>query len=199
MVRMTNNDSTKRSAKNTTSSIPETYLVLPLRNAVLFPHQVVPLTIGRGQSLRAVRDAEREGLPLLILAQRDAAVDSPRGSDLYTTGTVARILKTFSLPDGTKSILVQGMDRARVLSVLQDEPTIRVIAYRLPEPATADPGDGGGVAAIKKVFHEIAELSDDIKPEHVSLLGTLDAPGSVADIAVSIVGATVAEKQEILE
>ncbi len=198
MVRMKTNDKSEHE-EILRSNVPETYLVLPLRNAVLFPRQVVPLTIGRGVSLRAVREADREDLPLLILAQRDPTVDSPRSKDLYTTGTVAKILKTYALPDGTKSILVQGMDRVRVLSVTQDEPTVRVIAYRLNEAPAATSDDAAAVAAIKKVFHEIADLSDEIKPEHVNLLGTLDSPGAVADIAVSLVAAGIAEKQEILE
>jgi ATP-dependent Lon protease len=135
----------------------------------------------------------------LIVAQRDPAVDAPKSADLYATGTVASILKVFTLPDGTKSILVQGGDRARVLSVLQEEPAMKVIAYRVTDEIVPDAEQDGFVSAMKRVFLQISELSDELTAEHANLVRNLEEPGAVADIATSLVSAQVEEKQEILE
>src|SRR5258706_4880790 len=121
-----------------TSRIPETYVVLPLRNAVFFPRQVLPLSVGRESSLRVLEEAQRDHLPVLLLTQRDPEVAHPQAGDLHTMETLSKILKVFNLPDGTRSILIQGLYRARVLSFLQTEPFIKAVAHRIEDEDSGD-------------------------------------------------------------
>src|ERR1041384_592157 len=89
------------------SQIPETYAVLPLRHAVFFPRQVLPLSVGRESSLRVLEEAQRDRLPVLLLTQRDPEVANPQAGNLDTMGTLSNICKVLYPPDGSKSILIQ--------------------------------------------------------------------------------------------
>jgi ATP-dependent Lon protease len=179
--------------------IPETYVVLPLRNAVFFPRQVLPLSVGRESSLRVLEEAQRDNLPILLLTQRDGTVTSPAAADLHTLGTLGKILKVFTLPDGTKSILVQGLARARVLSFLQVEPYIKVVAHQIEDEAAAGIEIEALASAIKSVFHKVVELSPELNEEQLSVVLNLGEPGALADIAISMLSGGLEEKQAILE
>lgn len=180
-------------------AIPETFGVIPLRNSVFFPRQIFPLTVGRESSLLVAQEAQRSDSPILILAQRDGSVEKPTSSDLYLLGTVARILKVFTLADGSKNILLQGLYRARVLTFLQFEPFIRAAAQKIDEEKVAEMEIDALVTAVKNTFHRLVELSQDLNEEHLSILLNVEDPGAVADIATSLLSATVKEKQELLE
>src|SRR5438309_5203303 len=179
--------------------IPEKYVVLPLRNTVIFPRQVLPLSVGRESSLRLLEEVQRENLPVFLLNQREGGVANPKREDLYTIGTIGKILKVFNLPDGTKSILVQGLSRARVLSFVQFEPYITAIAQEVPEEKTDDVEVDALATAIKNTFRRIVELSSDLNEDQLSIVMNLEEPGAIADISTSLVSAGVREKQEILE
>ncbi len=180
-------------------NIPETFIVLPLRNSVFFPQQVLPLSVGRESSIRVLEQARKERLPILMVAQKDGSVENPTPSDLYPVGTVSRVLKVFNLPDGTKSVLVQGLSRARILSVVQSEAPIRVIAQIVSDEEPEQTETESYVTAIKTVFHRIVELSPDLNDELLSTLLNIDEPGQVADIATAFVSASLEEKQQVLE
>src|ERR1051326_1243921 len=179
--------------------IPETYVVLPLRNAVFFPRQVLPLSVGRESSLRVLEEAQRDNLPILLLTQRDGTVTAPAAADLHTLGTLGKILKVFTLPDGTKSILVQGLARARVLSFLQVEPYIKVVAHQIEDEAATGIEIEALASAIKSVFHKVVELSPELNEEQLSVVLNLGEPGALADIAISMLSGGLEEKQAILE
>lgn len=180
-------------------AIPETFGVIPLRNSVFFPRQIYPLTVGRESSMLVAQEAQRNDTPILILTQRDGSIEKPGSTDLFLLGTVARILKVFTLADGSKNILLQGLYRARVLTFLQFEPFIRVAAQKLEEEKVSGIEIEATVTAIINTFHRLVELSQDLNEEHLSILHNLEDPGAVADIATSLLPATVKEKQEILE
>lgn len=194
-------DKRKASIPNMKSMIriPETFVVLPLRNAAFFPRQVLPLSVGRQGSLRVLEESERENVSILLLAQREGSVTDPQQSDLYSLGTIARVLKSFSLPDGTKSVLVEGVARARVLSFLQFEPYIKVIAQRIEDERVEDVEIGALVEANRTAFQSVVKMSTDLNDEHLSLVLNIGDAGAVADTIASLIGISVPEKQEILE
>lgn len=105
-----------------TSSVPELLPVLALRNTVLFPGVVLPITVGRDTSLKLVNDAFGDDRLIGVVAQRNADVESPEPSDLYEFGAVAVILKLIKMPDGSKSIVIQGKRRFRIKEFTQTEP-----------------------------------------------------------------------------
>lgn len=179
--------------------IPQSFAVVPLRNAIMFPQQVLPFAVGRKASLRAIDEAHRTETPVLMLGQRDASVSDPVQSDLYLTGTVAKILKIFSLADGSKNVLVQGINRAQVLSFLQSDPFLRVIAHPVREEVPDGTDVGGLVEAIRSVFRRVVELAPELSEEHLTLVLNLQAPGAIADSIASMVPFSVQEKQEVLE
>jgi len=179
--------------------IPESLPVIPLRNSVFFPRQVMPLGIGRETSLRALDQSRDENIPVLLIGQRDGTLTNPTATDLHFTGTVAKILQVFNLPDGSKSALIQGLYRARVIQFLQFEPHIRAAAQHLEEDNTVDIEVEALAANIKNVFASIVELSQELTDEHLSLIRNIEDFGAVGDIATSLVNVTMAEKQEILE
>jgi len=185
--------------KQTMTHIPETFPVIPLRNSVFFPRQVLPLSIGRESSLRGVEEAKRENSLVLVIAQRDSTIDQPNPADLFGVGTVGKILKTFTLPDGSKSVLLQGLYRARLLTYVQLEPFLKAAAQQLDDEVVDGIEVEGLTEAVKTVFHRAVELSPELSEEHLSIVLNLEDAGGVADISTSLVNVPTAEKQDILE
>lgn len=179
--------------------IPETFDVIPVRNSVFFPRQILPLSIGRESSLRVVEDAQKNDKLILVLAQRDSTIEKPVSSDLHLVGTVARILKVFNFPNGLKNVLLQGICRARVLTFLKYEPIIQAVAQRIDDEHSEGLEVEALTQTIKTVFHRMVELSPEVSDEHLSILLNIEDPGGVADLATSFINTSVNEKQEILE
>ncbi len=191
--------SEKTMERQSAAHIPETLPVVPLRNSVFFPRQVLPLSIGRESSLLGVEAATRENSQILIVSQRESTIDAPGPSDLYSIGTVAKILKIFNLPDGSKSVLLQGLYRARLLTFVQHEPFLRAATQQINDELVQGLNVEALVTTVKSVFHRVVELSPELSDEHLSIILNMDDPGGVADIASSLVSVPVPEKQEILE
>ena len=179
--------------------VPEALPVVPLRNAVFFPRQAMPLAIGRETTLKAVDEAVNDNSTIAIIAQKDPSVDVPTPEDLYSMGTVGKVLKTFNLPDGSKSILVQGLHRARILSYLQQTPYLRAVVQQVDDEFTEDLESEALATTIKNVFRRAVELSPDLTVEHLSLVQNMQDLGGLADVVASLINVTVGEKQEILE
>lgn len=179
--------------------IPETLPVVPLRNTVFFPRQVLPLSVGREKSLRAVEEAQKNNTPVLVIAQRDGDTEDPSVEDLYGMGTIAQIVKTFNMPDGSRSVLLQGVSRARVESDIENEPFIKVAMQRVGDENADDIEVDALVTSIRNVFQSMVELSKEYSDEHLSIILNLDDAAGTADIAAAIMAAPVKEKQKILE
>jgi ATP-dependent Lon protease len=179
--------------------VPEKYVVVPVRNTVFFPEQILPLTVGRPASLNALEEAQRRQSPILVLAQRDGNVNDPKEKDLYLTGTIARVLKLFNLPDGTKNAVLQGICRARVVTFSQFEPFTTAVAMRLTDDREEGMEIDALATTVKKVFQKVVELSPDLTEEQYAIVLNIEQPGAVADIITSFLHLSVQEKQGILE
>ena len=118
--------------------IPDILPVLPLKDVVVFPFIILPLSVSREKSINAVDAALAEQRIIMLVAQRDAQNDAPRPDELYTVGTVAAIMRMLKLPDGRIRLLVQGLSRARIDSVLAEEPYLKAKITRLEEPRRAE-------------------------------------------------------------
>src|SRR5512145_888414 len=117
--------SEKEESETMELSIPQILPLLPLRNTVMFPQQILPLSIGREKSVRLIDDAMRANRLLLVVAQRDGRIDDPQTEDLFQWGTISLIMKVFKMPDGTHSAMVQGIARGRILDFVQADPYIK--------------------------------------------------------------------------
>ncbi len=180
--------------------IPASLPVIPVRNTVFFPKQVMPLTVGRDASVYALGEAEQTNTPILVLAQRDGEIEKPSVKDLYHVGTIARIVKVFTLPDGSKNVVLQGLFRARMVTVQQTEPFLKMAVQRIDDESIADTEMVDALASsVRSEFHRIVDLSREFSEEHLSVILNIEEPGSVADVAAAMVTTPVQEKQEILE
>ncbi|MEE9186802.1 MAG: LON peptidase substrate-binding domain-containing protein, partial [Bacteroidota bacterium] len=179
--------------------VPDTMPIIPLRNTVFFPHQLMPLSVGREGSIRIVKEAVQNRSPIVLLAQKDPAVDKPTASDVHWFGTVGNLLKVFNLSDGSKNVIIQGIHRVRVLSFLEEGPAMRAIVQQVEDVGEIDVEGEALGTNIRNLFKQAVELSPDLTSEHLSIVLNMKDPGRVADVITSLINVSVAEKQQILE
>src|SRR5882724_5247488 len=176
-----------------------TYPLLPLRDVVVFPHMVIPLFVGRPKSIKALETAMESGKSILLVAQKSAAKDEPSPEDLYEIGSIANILQMLKLPDGTVKVLVEGVQRARVIAVT-DEKT-HYVAEALPIPADAI--ESTEVEAMRRAmltqFDQYVKLNKKIPPEILTSLSGIDEPGRLADTVAAHLPLKLDQKQAVLE
>lgn len=181
-------------------SIPETLPVIPVRNTVFFPHQFIPLAIGRPKSIKLVESAVRGDNLIGVVAQKDGSIDDPSPDDLYPVGTIARILKIIDLPDGSKSAFIQGITRFRMDKFLQTDPFFMTEVQVINDIQPKDPIKVEAFATnLKNLFQQASDLAPEITTEHQAMISNIQEPGIVADIVIAFSNISVAEKQEILE
>ncbi len=183
----------------TTEGEVETYLVIPSRDTIVFPNMVVPLFIGRERSLEAVDEALENDAPIIVLAQRDPDIEDPQPEDLYTVGTDVSIGRTLRLPDGTTSILVQGIERVRVLEFVQMDPYIVVRGV----PIIEGQPEGIAVEALMRVVRTLLERVVDLNPNipedaYIAAMN-VEGPGWLADLVAHVLELSLEERQTILE
>ncbi len=176
-----------------------TYPLLPLRDVVVFPHMVIPLFVGRPKSIKALETAMEAGKSILLVAQKSAAKDEPSPEDLYDIGSIANILQMLKLPDGTVKVLVEGVQRAKVVTVV-DEKT-HYTAEALPVPA--DAVETNEVEAMRRAmltqFDQYVKLNKKIPPEILTSLSGIDEPGRLADTVAAHLPLKLEQKQAVLE
>ncbi len=185
-----------------TIAIPDILPVLPLKDVVLFPFVIVPLSISREKSIAAVDAALAEQRILLLVAQRDASVEEPAPADLYPVGTAAAVMRMLKLPDGRIRLLVQGLSRVRAESYVAEAPALRAKVSRIPEPGSAQPPaeeTEALVRAVKEALEKTVSLGKQISPEVMVVAAGLDEPARLADLAASNLDLKVDEAQKVLE
>jgi ATP-dependent Lon protease len=181
--------------------IPDVLPVLPLKDTVVFPYIILPLSVGRDKSVLAVDRALSESRVIMLVAQRDAANDNPGEADLFEVGTAAVIMRMLKLPDGRIRILVQGLARARVQHISQMEPYLQAKIERIEEPRPAAPSleIEALVRSVKESLDRAVTLGKGISPEVMVIAANLEDPGRLADLAASNLDLKLAEAQSILE
>ncbi|MCC5794361.1 MAG: endopeptidase La [Chromatiales bacterium] len=181
-------------------SVPEDVLViLPVRNTVVFPGAVVPLTIGRPLSIAAAEEAARSGRRIGLVLQRDPATENPGPDELHPVGTIARVVRYFTARDGTQHVVCQGEQRFRVLDWLPGMPFLAARFDLVKEPSTG----GAALQARERVLRERALEAISLLPQPMAELGgviqSLEDPGQLADLVVSFLDIRPDEKQAVLE
>lgn len=181
--------------------IPDVLPVLPLKGAVVFPYIIVPLSVGREASVRAVDRALAEHRMVLLVAQRDHEVDEPTTDDLYQVGTAAAIMRMLKLPDESVRILVQGVSRVHIRHFGHSEPYLQARVEPLEEPPP--PPQGLQIEAlmrsVKENLDRAATLGRSISPEVQVIATNLEDPGRLADLVASNLEVKTADAQAILE
>jgi len=174
-------------------------LILPVRNLVLFPGVVMPLTVGRKGSVEAAQEAARSDRPLGLLLQKDGSVDDPGPDDLYRVGTVASVLRFISAQDGAHHLVCQGEERFRVLDFIPGHPYLLARVERLPAPAEAGVDAEARVLNLRQQALAALELLPQTPAELVHAIQSTATGSALADLIISYMDLKPEEKQEILE
>ena len=181
------------------TEIPKEIPILPLRNTVLFPGVVLPITVGRDKSIKAVHDAYKTDKLIGVLAQRDSSVEDPSMKELVDVGTIARIIKVIKMPDGGTTVILQGKRRFRVGSITTDDPYFKAQVLLLQEEeAPKDQDFEAYVSNIKDLAAQIIQLSPNIPTEASIILKNIENPSFLIHFISSNLNSELTEKQELL-
>ena len=176
------------------------YPVMPLRNTVLFPQQVIPIYIGRKKSLKLIEDLGPGDKHIVVVAQEDGSIEDPKPEDLYAYGTLGVVLKVFDMPDNSKSAIVQGVERVKLLSFGDAEPYYTAVVDRVKDKPIGDDLELDALAKnLRNTFTELIQVAPNLTEEHSGMLSNIQKPSRLADRAVSLLTVPNQEKQEVLE
>ena len=176
------------------------YSVLPLRNTVLFPNQIIPIYIGRKASLDLIKDIDNsKNKDIVVVAQKDGNVESPLNKDLYQTGTLATVMKIFDMPDNSKSAIVKGIRRVKLGTVTSDTPYFKATIDELSETLYPFEELNKLCSTLKKLFSNLIDIAPYLSEEQTNILINIKDPSQISDKAISVINIPTKEKQEILE
>tara|TARA_B100000809_G_scaffold35114_1_gene30729 strand:- start:5472 stop:7892 length:2421 start_codon:yes stop_codon:yes gene_type:complete len=180
---------------------PKTLPILPLRNTVLFPGVIIPITIGRDHSIRLIKETYKGNRTIGVLAQKDPNIESPEVEDLNSIGTVAHILKMLRMPDGNITAIIQGRKRFEIEEFVQTEPYFKAKVNRLDEkrPENNDKEFGALVDSVKDLALQIIEESPNIPSEATLAIKNIESPSFVINFVASNMNISLSEKQILLE
>src|SRR5690554_200031 len=184
------------------ADLPEVLPLLPLRNMVLFPGVIVPISVGREKSLKLVRDVQKQKGYLGALAQTDDGIEDPATTDLYTVGTLARVLKILEMPDGSTTVIIQGRTRFRRLDIVEEEPYFKA-RYQLLEEQLPEGDDKrefeAVVSSLKDLSIRLIKGSSNIPQEASFALKNISSASFLINYIASNSELKVNEKQKLLE
>lgn len=172
--------------------------VLPLRDVVVFPHMVIPLFVGREKSIHCLEKAMEMDKKVFLVTQKDPTQDDPQESDLYTIGTIANILQLLKLPDGTIKVLVEGIERAKLIEILEQDIDEFFIGNVEMATTTTNEVNEALIRVVLSNFEEYAKLNKKITQEVVDSILHIKEPAQLADSIAATLFIKVTQKQEIL-
>ncbi len=179
---------------------PETLSILPLRNTVLFPGVVIPITIGRDKSIKLVKDAYKGDRVIGVVSQRDVSIEDPSLEQLNEIGTVALIIKMLQMPDGNTTVIIQGKQRFRLKEQVQSEPYIKATIEKFEEIKPKVNAEFKAIMAnIKDMAMQIIQLAPNIPSEAAIAIKNIESPSFLINFISSNMNADVATKQQMLE
>lgn len=189
----------EESADSELQSIPTEIPLLPLRNTVLFPGVVIPITVGRDKSIKAVSDAYKADKLIGVIAQKDSTIEEPEVSDLEEIGTIAKIAKLIKMPDGGTTIIIQGKKRFKVDEVTADDPYFKAKVTLLEEDVLKDDKDFDAmVSSIKDLASQIVSMSPNLPSEAAIILKNIENPSFLIHFVSSNLNSDIKDKQRLL-
>lgn len=180
--------------------IPDSLPILPLRNTVLFPGVVIPITVGRDKSIKAVSDSYKSDKLVGVVAQKDSNIEEPTVSDLEDIGTVAKIVKLIKMPDGGTTIIIQGRKRFKIEEITTEDPYFKAKIKLLEDETLAnDPDFNAMVGSIKDLAGQIVGLSPNLPSEAAIILKNIENPSFLIHFVSSNLNCDLKQKQKLLE
>lgn len=182
------------------SELPPTLPILPLRNTVLYPGVVIPITVGRDKSIKLVKEAYKGDRSIGVLAQKDGRTEDPSVEELYRIGTVARIIKVLQMPDGNTTVIIQGKLRFQLENVVQEQPYLMAEVTRLEEKKQKKSKEFNAlISSIKELALQIIKLNPQLPSEAGIAIQNIESPTFLINFISSNLNAELTQKQEILE
>lgn len=181
--------------------LPATLPILPLRNTVLFPGVVIPITAGRDKSIRLINDSNKGSKVIGVVSQKDGGIEDPEAKDIYTTGTVARILRVLKMPDGNTTIIIQGKKRFEIDQVITEEPYITATVRDVEEvkPTLDNEEFSAIIESIKDLALQIIRENPNIPSEASFAIRNIESSSFLVNFVSSNMSLSVEEKQNLLE
>lgn len=182
--------------------VPEVIPILPLRNMVLFPGVVIPITVGRDKSIALIRESYRKDKIIGVVAQKDATVEDPQEADLFKTGTVAHLMKILQMPDGSTTAVIQGKRRFIMTGIIQSEPYFKATVVPFDNLDTEIKGDKpfeALIGSLKDLSMQIIKLSPNIPSEASFAIKNIESPYFLVNFISANLNVDLKEKQELLE
>jgi ATP-dependent Lon protease len=173
--------------------------LFPLRELIVFPHEVYPIFAGRQKSIKALEAAAAKKLPIFLVSQKNHKVEEPTAQDLYAVGTLGVVVQLLPLPDGTVKALLEGKKRARILRYIADEEYFQVEAEEIEESYERTTELEALMRSVVSTFDNYARLNKKIPPEMVTSVAAIDDPGFLADKIVGHLSIKIEDKQALLE
>src|ERR1700746_2409398 len=181
--------------KSDTKRLP----MMPIRDVVIFPYMMTPFVVGRESSVRALEQALGADKKIFLASQHDASVDEPRPDEIYSVGTVANIVQSLKLPDGNIKVLVEGVERGKIISVSDDEGFFRAVVRTFNFKVEAGPQLEALTSRVTSLFEQYVKLSQNLNYETMVAAIRVDDAGKLADTVGANLPLTLEEKQELLE
>ncbi len=173
--------------------------MMPIRDVVIFPHMMTPFVVGRESSVRALEEAMAGDKKIFLATQHDASIDEPKPNEIFSVGTIVNIVQSLKLPDGNIKVLVEGVERAKVVSVSDDEgffrAIVRTFSYKIETGQQLD----ALTSRVTTLFEQYVKLSQNLNYETMIAAIRVDDPGKLADTVGANLQLTIEEKQELLE
>jgi ATP-dependent Lon protease len=173
--------------------------MMPVRDVVIFPHMMTPFVVGRDSSVRALEEALAGEKKIFLATQHDASVDEPRPDEIYQVGTIVSIVQSLKLPDGNIKVLVEGVERARTISVTAEEGYFRASVRTFQYKVESGPPLETLIGRVTTLFEQYVKLSQNLNYETMIAAIRVDDPGRLADTVGANLQLTIEEKQELLE
>ena len=185
----------------TSKEKPETKRLpmMPIRDVVIFPHMMTPFVVGRESSVRALEEALAGDKKIFLATQHDASIDEPTPEEIFQVGTVASIVQSLKLNDGNIKVLVEGVERGKIVSITDDEGYYKVVVRTASYKADAGPQLDALVSRVTTLFEQYVKLSQNLNYETMLAAIRPDDPGKLADTVGANLQLTIEEKQELLE
>src|SRR3954470_10961289 len=184
-------------------TIPDELAVLPVRDAVIFPNAVIPLTVGRESSVRVINDVQQHDGMLVVLTQRDKLVDSPAPADLYDIGNVSMVHRAMKTPEGNLFVIIMGVSRVRIEEFRQFEPYLRARIQPIPDANDEEESSVDFQALRRSVlsqFEKIVKLSPQLPDDLQTAVLKIEQAGRMADyVASNLPNLSIVSKQLVLE
>ena len=185
---------------DSTGNYPENLPLLPLRNTVLFPGVVFPVTVGRDKSIKLIQDAYKGDKTIGVIAQKDQSIEDPTAQDLYSTGTLAHILKMLKMPDGNITVIIQGKRKFTLKNITDEDPYFRGNIEPFTDSKAAKGEETNAtIDSIRELASKIVEISPNIPTEANFALKNINSPNFLVNFISSNLNVSLDEKQELLE